>query len=98
MVDEPVVLFDFGNTLADETWMTADLGVFPEWPDIYRRVVWPLASEWGLGRLTTADIAARLADEIGCETRVVLDHMIELYRNIRFYPRIMAAVRHRRDR
>jgi len=48
---EPAVLFDFGDTLADETWMYADLGVFPDWPNTYRSVVGPLGTDWGLGRV-----------------------------------------------
>ncbi len=98
MTEDWAVLFDFGNTLADETWMTTDLGVFPDWPDVYRRVVGPLGTDWGLGRLSSVDIAGRLAQVFGCDIQPVYDHMIELYRHIQFYPHIMGAVRRRRGR
>jgi hypothetical protein len=48
VTEDWAALFDFGNTLADETWMTTDLGVFTDWPDVYRRVVGPLGTDWGL--------------------------------------------------
>jgi len=47
MTEDWAVIFDFGNALADDTWMATDLGVFSDWPDVYRRVVGPLQTDWG---------------------------------------------------
>lgn len=98
MTPEPAVLFDFGDTLADETWMYADLGVFDDWPSTYREVVTPLGADWGLGRITTSEVAKRVAGALGAEHRAVEQHFAQLYGAIRFFPRVMTAVRRRRQR
>ena len=98
MTPEPAILFDFGDTLADETWMHTDLGVFVDWPNTYRAVVEPLGTDWGLGRITTSEVAGRVAAALGAEHRAVEQHFDQLYRAISFFPRVVSAVRKRRDR
>ena len=98
MTPEPAVLFDFGDTLADETWMHTDLGVFVDWPDTYRAVVAPLGTDWGLGRITTSEVARRVAAALGVEHHAVEQHFDQLHRAMRFFPRVVSAVRKRHDR
>ena len=78
--------------------MYADLGVFADWSNTYREVVTPLGTEWGLGRITTSEVVRRLAAALGAEPRAVEQHFAQLQRAIRFFPRVVTAVRRRRDR
>jgi phosphoglycolate phosphatase-like HAD superfamily hydrolase len=98
MTPEPAVLFDFGDTLADETWMYADLGVFADWPNTDRRVVAPLGTDWGLGRITTSEVVGRMAAALGAKQQAVEQHFAQLHRAIRFFARVVAAIRRRRER
>jgi len=57
---DPVVLFDFGDTLADQAWMGTDLGKFEGWTDAFLLAHEPLADDWGLGRVSTDEVAAAI--------------------------------------
>ena len=83
-----VALVDFGNTLVDETFMWRDQDDFPDWTRHYGPVVAELASDWDRGVVRTADLIARVADEMGRPIPDVERYVDELCRSGTFYPGI----------
>ncbi|MDB5480266.1 MAG: hypothetical protein JWO83_1319 [Caulobacteraceae bacterium] len=88
------VLWDFGNTLADERWMLAPLAGAPDWPSTYRRVLdgGGLADRWNRGAATSLDVAGEFAAILGVSRPVIMRHMEACCRNIAFYPAVMDLV------
>jgi FMN phosphatase YigB (HAD superfamily) len=93
-----VALVDFGNTLADETFMRRDGDQFPTWTTDYVAVVDELRHDWDTGRLSSQQIAQRVADRLAASPEAVHHHMLELCRSLTFYPAINDALRRRRAR
>jgi FMN phosphatase YigB (HAD superfamily) len=93
-----VVLVDFGNTLADETFMRRDGDQFPTWTTDYIAVVDELRHDWDTGRLSSRQIAQRVADRLAASPDAVHRQMLDLCRSLTFYPAINAALRRRRAR
>jgi FMN phosphatase YigB (HAD superfamily) len=89
-----VILWDFGDTLADETWMLASLPGAPDWPAAYGRVLGggDLADRWNLGLATAATVAGELAAGIGVSRERVLVHMRQCCGDVAFYPDVMKLV------
>ena len=56
-----VVLVDFGNTLADQTFMWRDDPAFGDWVTHYGSVVRRLAHDWECGTTSTSDLATAIA-------------------------------------
>jgi FMN phosphatase YigB (HAD superfamily) len=94
----PVVLVDFGNTLADETFMWRDVGAFADWTAHYGPVVRRLAHDWHCGRSTTDVLAAAIAASANRSRQDVRAHMALLCSRIAFYPGINTALDRRRAR
>jgi hypothetical protein len=48
-----LILWDFGDTLADERWMLAPMAGVPDWPNLYRKRVvgGALGLHWNTGAL-----------------------------------------------
>jgi hypothetical protein len=86
------VLWDFGDTLADERWMLAPLDGAPGWPGVYRRVLdgGDLADRWNIGSATAEEVAEELGDELGVPGRAILRHMHACCRSIGIYLDVMA--------
>lgn len=86
------VLWDFGDTLADERWMLAPLPGAPDWPTVYQQILDgdDLADRWNLGQATTVEIAEELAAALGVSPDSIERHMQFCCRNITFYPAVMA--------
>lgn len=93
-----VVLVDFGNTLADETFMWHDVGAFGDWRAHYGPVVRPLAHDWDCGRSTTDELAAAIAASANRSRQDVRAHMALLCSHIAFYSGINTALDRRRAR
>ena len=57
------VLWDFGDTLADKSWMTKAPAQLSNWPYIYKQLIWEgqLGIDWNLGKVQTEEIASHLA-------------------------------------
>jgi FMN phosphatase YigB (HAD superfamily) len=91
-----VVLFDFGGTLADEHWMRAPGPPFPGFTDAYLRVKGPVVSEWECGRVTTDDLAQRIALELRVDRDAVRQHIAVLCRQLVFFDSVMTFARERR--
>jgi FMN phosphatase YigB (HAD superfamily) len=90
-----LILWDFGDTLADERWMLAPMVGVPDWPNIYREQVvdGALGVHWNTGALSTRDVAAEVADELGIESDAVIAHMHGCSRRVRFFPKVMSFVK-----
>jgi FMN phosphatase YigB (HAD superfamily) len=93
-----VALVDFGNTLADETFMRRDGDQFPTWTTDYVAVVDELRHDWDTGRVSSGQIAQQVADRLADSPEAVHRHMLELCRSLTFYPAINQALRRRRAR
>ena len=96
MID--VALVDFGNTLADETFMRRDSDKFPTWTADYVAVVDELHHDWDTGRISSERIAQRVADRLAASPVAVYRHMLDLCRSLTFYPAVNEALRRRRAR
>jgi FMN phosphatase YigB (HAD superfamily) len=100
-MEPALVLWDFGDTLADETWMLRAPEGVPEWTAAYQRHVIDssdLVDAWSAGRATAADVARRLASALELDVAATVGHMHDACRQLRFFPTVMAAVRARRRR
>ena len=95
------VIFDFGNTLADEQWMMQSPPDLPTWELAYRHGVWNRPKEWGdpwsRGELTAYDVAERMHNVLGISTSRAYQIMLGNSRKLRFYPNVMSFVRTRRQ-
>ncbi len=89
------ILWDFGDTLADERWMLAPLPGAAGWPAAYRQIIDgdDLADRWNLGLATMAEVAEALALRLGVNPRRVIDHMRACSRDLVFFPRVMDLVK-----
>jgi phosphoglycolate phosphatase-like HAD superfamily hydrolase len=91
------ILWDFGDTLADERWMRAPLEGVPDWPEIYSEFVEadlahrnPVALEWMIGATTADDVASELGRIAEVNAGKVRAHMDKCCREVTFYPRVDA--------
>lgn len=89
------ILWDFGDTLVDETWMQASLEGYPDWPEVWRKIMYgsSVADDWNLGRIDMVAASEVLGRDIGAPPGVVLTHMLKASRNITFFNSVMAFVR-----
>ena len=85
------VLWDFGNTLVDETWMQMPMPGCNEWPSAYRNLVYQgsLGNEWSLGKIDAEDVAQALAEHLDLPVKKVLSHMKLASRNIKFFESVL---------
>jgi FMN phosphatase YigB (HAD superfamily) len=93
-----LALIDFGNTLAEETFMRRDSESFPTWTSTWLRTMTKTRLDWDTGRLSTDELADVIAAEVGCRAEAVRGYMSQLCRRVDFYPTINAALRRRRAR
>jgi len=81
------ILWDFGDTLADERWMRAPMPEAPRWPELYARFSESeLAERWNIGAVGIDEIAAHFAEQLGIEAARVRAHMEACSRAIIFFP------------
>ncbi len=80
------VLWDFGDTLADERWMLTPLEGVPEWPEAWSRIAGgELADAWNLGEINIADVISAVAAYLGLHRERVDRHVAYCCSNIRFF-------------
>jgi phosphoglycolate phosphatase-like HAD superfamily hydrolase len=86
------VLWDFGDTLADERWMLAPLDGAPGWPEAYRRVLdgGDLADRWNVGSIAAADVAEEFGRALSVPGHRVLRHMRACCRKVSLCLDVMA--------
>jgi phosphoglycolate phosphatase-like HAD superfamily hydrolase len=88
------ILWDFGDTLADENWMLAPMAETPDWPKLYCERVRgaALGRLWNTGGVSTRSVAAELATPLGVEIDAVIAHMDMCSRQVHFFSKVMALV------
>jgi hypothetical protein len=59
------MLWDFGDTLVDETWMRRPLAECPEWPNAWADVMRSHADDWNVGRVGERDVFRALSARTG---------------------------------
>src|ERR1700681_4125451 len=96
MPDVRYALWDFGDTLVDQGWM----GPSPEGaPGVSAGHHAPAAADidvrWNLGNMTTEELLAIFASELGSEPAVLMAHCLERCCDVRFYEHAWAAARAR---
>jgi|ThiBio_1000_plan_1041568.scaffolds.fasta_scaffold02483_8 hypothetical protein len=91
------ILWDFGDTLADERWMMRPFPGLPQWPQIYREFSerGALVDMWNKGLASLSDVAGDLGRKMDVPAVRVRAHMEECSRNIRFFLRVGEIVRRR---
>jgi hypothetical protein len=59
------ILWDFGDTIADEWWMLKPLDGVPDWMEAWTQVVSSeLADSWNLGEVKTSTITSAVAPHV----------------------------------
>jgi FMN phosphatase YigB (HAD superfamily) len=87
LTEPRVVLFDFGDTLADQEWMQVGLASLSEAAESYDRwvrrdrEVW---SAWRRGDMCAEDIADLLARHVGASAGVLLDRFRRACQDVTF--------------
>jgi FMN phosphatase YigB (HAD superfamily) len=90
------VLFDFGGTLADEHWMRASEPPFPGFGAAYHREREAATNDWDCGRVSTDELARRIAQHLGVDAAEVRAHIGVLCRQLVFFDSVMTYARRRR--
>ena len=81
------ILWDFGNTLADQDWMLRPSPALPGWEEAWIEIArGPNEEAWYRGGLTSEEIAAQVAGRLGASAETVLTHMEECCRHISYFP------------
>ena len=87
MSDARVLLWDFGDTLADERWAWSAPAGVRGWSAAYRRIGdSELGERWNLGDASTRDVAQHLATELGLEAGDIHQHLERTCASIAFFP------------
>jgi hypothetical protein len=79
-----VLLWDFGNTLADERWMRAAPAGCPGWEAAWLAVMAEAGVRWNLGEMTANEIFAALSKRTGLARDRVEAHAHECCKNLVF--------------
>ena len=82
------LLWDFGDTLADERWMHAPMPGAARWSDLYRSFSAgsDLVDRWNTGAADWIEVASWFAAQLGVEVEQVRDHMEKCCKSIAFFP------------
>ncbi len=88
------VLWDFGDTLADEGWMAKAPAQLSDWTGTYKQQIWEgsLGIDWNLGRVRTHKVASDLAGLLSADTGYIADHLQRCCENVSFFGHAMNAV------
>lgn len=80
------VLWDFGDTLADERWMLEPLDGVPEWQKVWARVAGvELADAWNLGQINASTVISAVAARLRAPVEQVADHVARCSADLRFF-------------
>ena len=88
------VLWDFGDTLADERWMLEAPAQVPAWADTFVQHILKgkLGYDWGIGHIGAEDVGVRLAAILSTNADTIVDHMKRCCANVAFHENAMKAV------
>ena len=80
------VLWDFGDTLADERWMLAAPAAAPDWPEVWSQVAGnERADAWNRGEIPDREIVAAVAARLAMSEQEVRAHTHWCCSRIRFF-------------
>ena len=90
------LLWDFGNTLADQRWMWPSPPGAPEWTDRYRALAGTdLDGRWNRGECTWRDVASALTADLAIAPGDVHAHVEQCCRNVQFFEHAWSVARSR---
>jgi hypothetical protein len=81
-----VLLWDFGDTLCDETWMRRAPDSKPTWTAAWRDVMDAVADDWDTGRIDERAVFAAMAERTGMTTDAVARHAAECCGSLVLHP------------
>ena len=88
------VLWDFGDTLADQDWLLEAPEGFPDWPRAWFEIArGTLEHEWYVGDVSTEDIAHEVSELLGMPVALAIEHIRHRCHNIRFFEAVLTAAR-----
>ncbi len=88
------ILWDFGDTLADERWMLEPLDGVPEWAEAWTEVAGgELADAWNLGEINTSAVIAAVAARLRVPVEQVTDHVVRCCSDLRFFETPLSIAR-----
>jgi hypothetical protein len=87
------VLWDFGDTIADERWMLTPLTGVSDWPRAWSEVAGELGDPWNRGEIPGDDVYREVATRLGVEKTRVVEHVERCCRSIRFFEGVMDVAR-----
>ena len=88
------VLWDFGDTLVDQTWMLQAPDGFAAWPRVWRDIAFgELEGPWNLGEVDCETVADQVAKALRMSLPATLAHIRECCANIRFFDGVYRAAR-----
>jgi hypothetical protein len=79
-----VLLWDFGDTLADERWMLRAPATCPTWPTAWSEIMSTRADGWNVGAFKSPEIFAALAARTGVAVEDVESHARDCCRLLAF--------------
>jgi beta-phosphoglucomutase-like phosphatase (HAD superfamily) len=86
------LLWDFGDTLADERWMLAPPKDEPRWGEAWLATMEALGPRWSVGTATSAEVAADVAARLGWPVERANAHMRACCGRIAFYPGVRELI------
>jgi hypothetical protein len=90
-----VLLWDFGDTLADERWMFRAPRAMPSWPDAWVKVMSTHADRWNVGDVGMDEVFAQLATRTGMAFSDVEAHARYCCQNLSFHESAWKLARER---
>lgn len=91
-----MLLWDFGDTLADERWMLQIPEGCPDWPAAWREVMATHADRWNVGAVATTDVIRALAGCTGMAPDRLAAHARRCCEQITFHSGAWSLARERR--
>jgi hypothetical protein len=94
MPDVRYLLWDFGDTLADQRWMWPSPEGVPGWTARYQALPGSeLDDRWNLGAITTSELMTVFASDTGGAHETLMAHCAARCRDVQFYEHAWAAAR-----
>lgn len=91
------VLWDFGDTLADERWMAQAPPGVPQWTEVWARVAGDeLADRWNRGEVALAEVVAAVSALLPMDEEAVRSHVRWCCSNLRLFELPLRLVRRSR--
>ncbi|PCJ21000.1 MAG: hypothetical protein COA96_15395 [SAR86 cluster bacterium] len=89
------VLWDFGDTIADQGWMLKSLPDVPNWSELFVEKVWNGAwgQSWFKGELSSIQLSELLSELVDLEAGKIFEHMELCSRDIVFFKNAFFAVK-----